>query len=106
MKALSALHTKRLMVDFESDETEQEKRIEQETVQITNLFRHAESILKKFSVTGSSSDKISQAEHSVRNNLQRNLAKKLQSLSVTFRSNQKVSCICFMLEAFDFVCVL
>ena len=78
------------MVDFESDETEQEKRIEQETVQITNLFRHAEGILKKFGSSGSSSDKVSQAELSVRNNLQRNLAKRLQSLSVLFRSSQKV----------------
>ena len=90
MKDLSALHTKRLMVDFESDEAEKERRIESETAQITSLFRHAEGILKKFGAAASSSDKASQADLAVRNNLQRNLAKRLQTLSVAFRTGQKV----------------
>jgi syntaxin 16 len=93
MKDLVALHNKRLMVDFESDEAEQERRIEDETGQITGLFRHAESVLKKFgaatAATGSSSDKTSEAEHAVRSNIQRNMAKRLQQLSVAFRTQQK-----------------
>lgn len=93
MKELTALHNKRLMVDFESDEAEQERRIEDETGQITGLFRHAEGVLKKFGAatkaTGSSSDKTSQAELAVRSNIQRNMAKRLQQLSVAFRTQQK-----------------
>lgn len=89
MKDLSALHTKRLMVDFESDEAEQERRIEDETAVITGLFRHAEGVLKKFGAPGSSSDKASPAEKAVRSNLQRNIAKRLQVLSVAFRTSQR-----------------
>jgi len=93
MKDLAAMHNKRLMVDFESDEAEQERRIEDETAQITGLFRHAESVLKKFgaatAATGSSSDKSSPAELAVRGNIQRNMAKRLQQLSVAFRTQQK-----------------
>lgn len=92
MKELSALHTKRLMVNFESDEQEQERQIEDATAHITQIFRHAEGILKKFDTApaaASSSDKVSQAEAQVRNNLKRSLAKKLQTLSVSFRGLQK-----------------
>ena len=82
------MHTKRLMVNFESDEAEQERRIETTTAAITQIFRHAEQILKKFGSTNNSA--ISKAELSVRTNLQRNLAKKLQGLSLSFRTSQKV----------------
>mmetsp|Transcript_15906 Transcript_15906/g.16653 ORF Transcript_15906/g.16653 Transcript_15906/m.16653 type:complete len:306 (-) Transcript_15906:188-1105(-) len=88
MRELSALHTKRLMVNFETDETLQEREIDLLTQEITEIFRHAENILKKFGNQGDES-KISQQELTVRSNMQRSLAKKLQGLSMTFRSNQK-----------------
>lgn len=44
MKDLTALHTKRLMVNFESDETEQERDIDRLTQQIHEHFRNAGTI--------------------------------------------------------------
>ena len=88
MKELAALHTKRLMVNFESDETQQEREIDIKTREITELFHHAEGILKRF---GKQSENASASEQTVRNNMQRSLAKKLQGLSMTFRTSQKVS---------------
>ena len=49
MKELSGLHTKRLLVNFETDESEQEREIDAKTQEITILFHHAEKILTKFS---------------------------------------------------------
>lgn len=94
VRDLSALHTKRLMVNFESDEAEQERRIETTTAAITQIFRHAEQILKKFGSSNNSA--ISKSELAVRTNLQRNLAKKLQGLSVAFRTSQKVCPLYFI----------
>ena len=88
MRELSALHTKRLMVNFEADEAQQERDIDLKTREITEIFRHAESLLKKFSKQGDES-KISDAEIKVRKNMQSSLAKKLQGLSFSFRTSQK-----------------
>ena len=89
MKELSALHTRRLMVNFETDETQQEREIDSKTREITELFRHAEGLLKNFGKQGDEST-ISQSEQTVRTNMQRSLAKNLQGLSMSFRSTQKV----------------
>ena len=89
MRELSALHTKRLMVNFETDEIVQEREIDILTHEITDIFRHAETILKKFGNQGDEG-KISQQELTVRANMQRSLAKKLQGLSMSFRASQKV----------------
>mmetsp|Transcript_18260 Transcript_18260/g.18329 ORF Transcript_18260/g.18329 Transcript_18260/m.18329 type:complete len:314 (+) Transcript_18260:266-1207(+) len=91
MRDLGALHTKRLMVNFESDESKQEREIDLVTQEITELFRHAESILKEFSVSSdeSISVTISASEGTMRNNMQRSMARKLQGLSGAFRSSQK-----------------
>lgn len=89
MKELSALHTRRLMVNFETDETQQEREIDSKTREITELFHHAEGLLKKFGKQGDEST-ISQSEQTVRTNMQRSLAKNLQGLSMSFRSTQKV----------------
>ena len=89
MKELSALHTKRLMVNFETDETQQEREINFRTQEITELFRHAEVLLKNFGKQGDEK-KISASEQTVRTNMQRSLAKKLQGLGMSFRSTQKV----------------
>ncbi len=95
MRELSAYHTKRLMVNFESDEVQQEREIDAVTNEITNHFRHAESILKFFSKQVDDS-KISVSERTVRKNLQRSLAKKLQNLSGSFRTAQKVTALMYL----------
>ena len=89
VRELGALHTKRLMVDFSTDESDKEREIDGKTHEITEHFRHAESLLKQFSKQGDES-KISGAESSVRGNIQKSIAKRLQTLSMTFRSSQKV----------------
>lgn len=88
MDQLSALHTKRLMVNFETDESAQEREIESKTREITDLFHHAEGILKAFSKKTENSG-ITAAERQMRKNIQMNIAKRLQNLGMTFRANQK-----------------
>ena len=88
MKKLSSLHAKRLMVDFETDESKQEAEIGANTREITSIFRHAEGLLKQFGNQGDERQ-ISKSEKTVRNNMQRSIAKKLQGLSGAFRSSQK-----------------
>ncbi len=88
MKELSTLHSKRLMVDFATDEATQEREIDKTTQAITSIFRHAESLLKQFSKQGDEG-RISKQEMTVRNNLTRSTAKKLQGLSLAFRTSQK-----------------
>ena len=78
------------MVNFESDETAQEREIDYKTQEITELFRHAEALLKKFSRVDAS-ETIAPAELTVRTNIQRSIAKRLQTLSMSFRNTQKVS---------------
>lgn len=86
-KELTALHTKRLMINFDSDEAQQEREIERMTQDITSDFRNAEKILKVFARMGEEGS-ASQAEIKVRNNLQKSVAKRLQTLSMSFRSTQ------------------
>ena len=88
VRELSTLHTKRLMVNFDTNEEQQEIQIERCTGEITNVFRHAEKILKDF---GSEAKRInlSAPERTVRQNSLRSMAKKLQGLSVSFRTGQK-----------------
>ena len=88
VRELSSHHTKRLMVNFETNEEAQEREIDIATQEITELFRHAESVLKKFGKQGDEHE-ASQQELTVRNNMQRSLAKKLQGLSMQFRTSQK-----------------
>ena len=76
------------MVNFEADEVQQERDIDAKTREITEIFRHAESLLKKFSKQGDET-KISDAEVKVRKNMQSSIAKKLQGLSFLFRTSQK-----------------
>lgn len=90
VRELNALHTKRLMVNFELDEAQQEREIDSKTHEITEIFHHAESILKRF---GKQSEDPSTpaAERTVRKNMQMSMARKLQGLSMSFRATQKVS---------------
>lgn len=87
MSELNALHKKRLKVDFETDETQQEREIDAKTREITDIFRHAENLLKRFSNTSNQS--FTADELTVRGNIQKSMAKKLQGLSMSFRSTQK-----------------
>ena len=77
------------MVNFETDETQQEREIDAKTHEITEVFHHAESLLKKFGKQ-SEDPNIPAAERTVRKNMQMSIAKKLQGLSMSFRSTQKV----------------
>ncbi len=86
-KELTALHTKRLMINFDSDEAAQEREIERVTQDITSDFRSAEKLLKQFSKIGDEGS-ASAAELRVRDNLQKSVAKRLQSLSMAFRATQ------------------
>lgn len=88
MRELSSLHAKRLMVSFDSDEKAQEEHIQKCTQQLTQLFRRAEGTLKRFAAIGDDPD-LSHAETTVRNNMRRALAQKLQGLSGLFRQSQK-----------------
>lgn len=86
MRELSALHTKRLMVTFDESEAERERDVEDSTREVTALFRRAERQLKQLMAESSG---LTQAEATVRNNIQRATARKLQSLSGGFRTSQK-----------------
>lgn len=88
MRDLASLHTSRLMVNFESDEQKQEQEINLITQDITALFRNAEGMLKHFT-TGPDDSLVSVSERTIRTNIQRNMAKKLQGLSFSFRASQK-----------------
>jgi hypothetical protein len=88
VQQLASLHTKRLMVNFEMDEAQQEREIEDKTAEITQIFHHAESILKAFSQR-TEDPNIPSAERQVRKNMQMSMAKKLQNLGMSFRATQK-----------------
>lgn len=89
MNELSALHKKRLKVDFETDETQQEREIDAKTREITEVFHHAENLLKRFGKQTEQSQGLTGEERTVRKNMQMSMAKKLQGLSMSFRSTQK-----------------
>lgn len=88
IRDLSALHTKRLMVNFEADESAQEREIDAKTREITETFHHAEGVLKRFAKE-IESPSTAEAERTVKRNMQMSMARKLQGLSMSFRSTQK-----------------
>ena len=91
---LSALRTKRLMVNFETDEAQQDREIDMKTREITDLFHHAEGLLRVFDKQRKDT-KISKSEATVITNMQRSQAKKLQGLNMSFKSAQKVCVFMF-----------
>ncbi len=88
MRELQSLHNKRLTVSFDMNEDDQEREINQKTLEITEVFRKAESYLKKFSSQGDERN-ISASERTVRRNMQSQSARSLQELSLKFRGSQK-----------------
>jgi hypothetical protein len=77
------------MVNFETDEAHQEREIDAKTREITDCFHHAESVLKRFGKQ-SEDPNLSVADRTVRKNMQMSMARKIQGLSMSFRSTQKV----------------
>lgn len=83
------MHRKRLKVDFETDEVQQEREIDAKTREITEVFHHAENLLKRFGKQTEQATTLTTEERQVRKNMQMSMAKKLQSLSMSFRTSQK-----------------
>ncbi|OQS07705.1 syntaxin [Thraustotheca clavata] len=82
---LQKIHTRRLMVRFDGQEKQQEHEIDSLTQAISILFQETEAIVR--SVTKEQS--ASSAERSVRVNVQRSLACKLQEMSSQYRRAQR-----------------
>ena len=106
LQELSALHTKRLLVNFETDESQQEIDIDNKENEIKGLLRHAEGLVKKifkvmptatnsftiysltYSLIQANDTKLTPAEQKVRENMQRSFSKKLQNLTMQYRTTQ------------------
>mmetsp|Transcript_8668 Transcript_8668/g.27290 ORF Transcript_8668/g.27290 Transcript_8668/m.27290 type:complete len:295 (+) Transcript_8668:11-895(+) len=86
MRQLEDLHKRRLMVSFDDTEMHADRDIDLMTRDITKTFRMAEEKLQRFSTRAPG---VSDAESSVRKNIQRSLAQTLQQLSMAFRRSQK-----------------
>lgn len=85
MDLLSTLHTKRLMVTFDdSNEADQERKIETQSNSITQILRKAEKEMKQVVV-----GELENSDAKVRKNIQISLAKKLQEKGSRFRALQK-----------------
>jgi syntaxin 16 len=86
MDDLQALHASRVGSVFGKDLDDMEVRIEAMTRDITDQFRMAERILQK---VGAATRRAGGEEAAIGANVQRSLAKKLQELSVSFRTSQR-----------------
>ncbi len=93
MKKLNAMHTKRLIVRFDTEtDVATERNIEFTTLNITKLFRQAENELRRLAgepQRSSTSAGLMSVEEKVRNNVKQATARKLQNLNVVFRNSQK-----------------
>lgn len=86
MDDLQSMHASRLGSVFGKDLDDMETRIEVMTREVTDRFRKAERILQK---VGAATRRAGGEEASIGANVQRSLAKKLQELSVNFRTSQR-----------------
>jgi syntaxin 16 len=86
MDDLQSLHASRVGSVFGRDLDDMESRIEAMTREITDRFRTAERILQK---VGAATRRAGGEEAAIGANVQRNLAKQLQELSVSFRTSQR-----------------
>jgi len=89
LDALRELHRKRLMVTFDADDTESSKdrEIDQAAKGVTSLMRQAERKIK--AISDSTDYESSATDAKLRANIVRNLASRLQQVSVDFRRTQK-----------------
>mmetsp|Transcript_9280 Transcript_9280/g.29503 ORF Transcript_9280/g.29503 Transcript_9280/m.29503 type:complete len:312 (+) Transcript_9280:75-1010(+) len=86
-RELQALHTKRLMVSFDDSEEALDAEIEAKTRDATRLFRSCETSLKR--IASRSDDDLSDSERTIRANIQRSIAMRIQGLNSDFRKSQK-----------------
>lgn len=86
MDDLESLHASRVGSVFGKDLDDMEGRIEVMTRDVTDKFRQAERSLKK---VGMATKRAGGEEAAIGANVQRNLAKQLQELSVNFRTSQR-----------------
>jgi syntaxin 16 len=86
MNVLQSLHASRVGSVFGKDLDDMEGKIERLTRDITDQFRHAERVLQK---VGTATRRAGGEQAAVGANVQRNLAKQLQELSVSFRQSQR-----------------
>jgi len=89
MKELEKLHADRVSSVFATDLKGRDREIEVNTNNITGKFRHAESLLKKIGKVSEPGQTLTDSEIKVRANIQSSNAKKIQTLSVQFRKQQK-----------------
>jgi len=86
MDKLTSLHASRVGSVFGKDLQDMEGQIEHLTQDITDKFRTVERMLTK---VGAATKRAGGQEATIGANVQRNLAKQLQQLSVTFRQSQR-----------------
>ena len=86
MKELEALHRKRLLVGFDDTEAAKERDIDYMTQEITAMLRESEMVLKQLSGPGG---REGSTERVVTRNVQKNMAKRIQGLSIKFRTSQR-----------------
>jgi syntaxin 16 len=86
MDVLQSMHASRVGSVFGKDLQDMEGKIERLTRDITDRFRQAERLLQK---VGSATKRAGGQEAAIGSNVQRNLAKQLQELSVSFRQSQR-----------------
>jgi syntaxin 16 len=86
MDILQSMHSSRVGSVFGKDLQDMEGKIERLTRDITDRFRQAERMLQK---VGSATKRAGGQEAAIGSNVQRNLAKQLQELSVSFRQSQR-----------------
>lgn len=84
MKELEALHRARLLVGFDDSEAAKERDIDVMTQEITAMLRETESVLRRLSQEGDQG-----TERVVTRNVQRSMAKRIQTLSINLRKSQK-----------------
>jgi hypothetical protein len=84
MKELEVLHRARLLVGFDDSEAAKERDIDVMTQEITAMLRESESVLRRLSQEGDQG-----TERVVTRNVQRSMAKRIQTLSINFRKSQK-----------------
>ncbi len=81
---LEGLHRARLLVGFDDSEAAKERDIDLMTQEITAMLRESESVLRRLSQEGDRG-----TERLVTRNVQRSMAKRIQTLSINFRVSQK-----------------
>lgn len=88
MKELEGLHRARLLVGFDDSEAAKERDIDLMTQEITAMLRESESVLRRLA-SADGGEGARGTESVVTRNVQRSMAKRIQTLSIGFRRSQK-----------------